>query len=66
MWPFALLAAADRMNNLHVDLNGNTPEMKFSQATGVTTRLKNYHTFGCPVYILDARLQDTGGAGPPK
>ena len=28
-WTSALLAAADRMNNLHIDLNGETPETKF-------------------------------------
>ena len=66
LWPFALLAAADRMNHLHIDINGVTPEMKFSQVTGSSTKLKHFHTFGCPVYVLDARLQDSGGGGPPK
>ena len=66
VWPFALLVAADRMNNLHIDLHGLTPEMKFSKTTGESTRLSNFHTFGCPVYVLDARLQDAGGAGAPK
>ena len=66
MWPFALLAATDCLNNLHIDLNGQTPEMKFSNVAGASTRLGNVHTFGCPVYILDSRLQDAGGAGPPK
>ena len=66
LWTFALLAAADRMNNLHIDLNGETPKMNFSAAKGTTTRLKNFHTFGCPVYVLDARLQDAGGPGVPK
>ena len=66
MWPFALLAAADRLNNLHIDLSGKTPEMKFSQTTSGSTRLNNFHAFGCPVYILDACLQDAGGPGPPK
>ena len=66
MWPFALLAAADRMNNLHVDFKGQTPKKKFSEAVRISTRLKHFHTFGCPAYILDARLQDAGGPGPPK
>ena len=65
-WPFALVAAADRMNNLHVDMHGQTPEMKFSNTIGSSTRLSHFHTFGCPVYILDARLQSVGGGGPPK
>ena len=65
-WPFALVADADRMNNLHVDMHGQTPEMKFSNTIGSSTRLSHFHTFGCPVYILDARLQSVGGGGPPK
>ena len=61
-----MLAAADRINNLHIDLNGKTPEMKFSRASGASTQLNNFHTFGCPAYILDARLQDADGPGAPK
>ena len=66
LWPFSLVASTDRMNNLYVDMNGKTPEMKFSDTIVSTTRLSNFHTFGCPVYILDARLQIVGGRGPPK
>ena len=66
LWPFALLAAADQMNNLRIDEHGNTPQMRFSKVSGHKTRLSNFHTFGCPVYILDSRLQSAGGAGPPK
>ena len=65
-WPFALVAAADIMNNLHVDMHGQTPEMKFSNTIGSSTRLSHFHTFVCPVYILDARLQSVGGRVPPK
>ena len=65
-WPFALVAAADRMNHLHVDMHGQTPVMKFSNTIGSSTRLSHFHTFGCPIYILDARLQIFGDVGPPK
>ena len=54
IWTFDLVASADRMNNLHIDMNGKTPEMKISDKIGSTTRLSNFHTFICPVYILDA------------
>ena len=64
-WPFALLTAAERMNNLHGDMHGQTPEMKISENIGSSTRLSHFHTFGCPVYILDERLQSVGGGGPP-
>ena len=30
LWPFALKAAQDRLNQLNVDLDGKTPYMKFS------------------------------------
>ena len=66
LWTFAFLAAAYHMNNLHIDLNGETPEMKFSSAIGTATQLKDFHTFGCPVYVLDSCLQDAGGHGVPK
>ena len=62
----ALVAAADRMNNLHVDMHGQTSEMKFSNTIGSSTILSHFHMFGCPVYILDARLKSVGGGGPPK
>ena len=66
LWQFALVASADRINNIHVDMNYKTPEMKFSDTIGTNTRLSNFHTFGCPVYILDAQIQIVGGGGPPK
>ena len=65
-WPFSLVAAADIMNNIHIDMHGQTPEMKFSNTIGSSTRLSYFHTFGCPVYILDARLQSVFVGGPPK
>ena len=32
MWSFALLAAADRMNNIYIDLDGLILEMKYPKA----------------------------------
>ncbi|KAL7460839.1 hypothetical protein ACHAXS_001279 [Conticribra weissflogii] len=65
LWPLALKAAQDRMNQLTVDLDGKTPEMKFSDVASATIRLCNCHTWGCPCYILDSRLQ-TNPKGVPK
>ena len=64
--PFDLVAAANRMKNLHVDMHGQNPVMNFSKTIGSSTRLIHFHTFVCPLYILDARLQSVGGGGPPK
>ena len=47
-------------------MHGQTLEMKFSKTIGSSTRLSHFHTFVCPVYILDTRLQSVGGGGPPK
>ena len=47
-------------------MKGLTPIMKFSRLADSAVRLRNYHTFGCPFYILNARLQDAGRVGPPK
>ena len=65
LWPFATKCAQDRMNNLHVDLNLETSDMKFSNTKAVNFQLKHYQKFGCPVYILDSILQ-TNPKGVPK
>ena len=65
LWPFTTKCAKDRMNNLHVDLNLETQDMKFSNTKALNIQLNHYHTFGYPVYILDSRLQ-TNPKGVPK
>ena len=57
LWPYAL------RNHLHLNLNAESPLQVFNQ-TFVNPRLSTFHTFGCPVYSLDARLQ--GGCHIPK
>ena len=57
MWPLALKAAQDRLNQLNVDLNGSTPDMRYSGVSALTLRLRDFHTWGCPCYVLDSRLQ---------
>ena len=65
LWPFATKCTQDRMNNLHVDLNLETQDIKFSSTKAVNVQLKHYHVFGCPVYILDSILK-TNPKGVPK
>ncbi|KAL7447611.1 hypothetical protein ACHAXS_000010 [Conticribra weissflogii] len=65
LWPLALKAAQDRMNQLTVDLDSKTPEMKFSNVALATIHLRDCHTWGCPCYILDSCLQ-TNPKGVPK
>jgi hypothetical protein len=57
LWPFAIKCAEDWIHNLHVDIDGLTAEMRFSNSPIATVDLRNFHTFGCPCYILDSRVQ---------
>ncbi len=65
LWPFAVKAAIERINCLHQDLEGKTPHSKFFGTDDLPLNVQDYHTFGCPVYVLDSRLQ-SGTLGPPK
>ena len=65
LWPLALKAAQDRLNQLNVNLHGLTPNMRYSGATALTLHLRDFHTVGCPCYALDSRLQ-TNPKGVPK
>ena len=64
LWPFALLTAAENHNLWHVKEDGQTPMMKFLDIKEFPD-IKQEHTFGCPVFVLDHRLQSSS-AGPPK
>ena len=57
LWPFSLKAAQERMNELNVCIGGKTPDMRFSGVGVKSLRLQDFHTFGCPCYVLDSRLQ---------
>ncbi|KAL7505265.1 LOW QUALITY PROTEIN: hypothetical protein ACHAXN_002766, partial [Cyclotella atomus] len=65
LWPFAVKCAEDRINNLHVDVDGMTAEMRFADSPTAKVDLRNFHTFGCPCYILDSRVQ-SNPKGLPK
>ena len=57
VWPFALKAAQDRLNQLNVNLDGTTLDMRFSGVAAKNLILRDFHTFVCPCYVLDSRLQ---------
>eukprot|EP00957_Ditylum_brightwellii_P144695 11022915-Ditylum_brightwellii.AAC.1 len=52
LWPYALLAVADQLNCFDLDENGVSPEEKFAD-TKIACTLRDEHTWGCPVYVLD-------------
>jgi hypothetical protein len=66
LWPFAIKAAAERMNSLHIDTDGHTPESKFYGVNIENIPVKTFHTMFCPCCILDSRLHNADSIGPPK
>jgi hypothetical protein len=65
-WPFAIKAMAERLNSLHMNDNGNTPEWIMFGVNLDLIPVKNFLILFCPVYVLDHCLQSAGGPGPPK
>ena len=55
LWPYALRYAAYIFNNTPFK-DGISPMENFS-STDVSANMRHFHTFGCPVYALDERLQ---------
>ena len=66
LWPFAIKYVAERLNSLQVDLTGQTTESTLHGVEIEDIPVKSYHTLFCPTYVLDARRQNSRGAGPPK
>ena len=64
LWPYAMQATVDRHNRLSLDENGLSPLEKICNC-GEDIIPTDFHTFGCPVYVLDAANQ-SGGIGTPK
>ena len=64
LWTHALNTFAEQLNELELDDCGVTPMVIFS-ATTIDINLNNHHTWGCQIYVLDARLNETIG-GLPK
>ena len=64
LWPMALKAAEERLNILSLDMDGQTPLSKWS-GDDCQIFVKDFHTWGCPVFVLDGRLQ-SNPKGVPK
>ena len=56
LWPYAVRMANDVHMNTPLK-SGQTPIDLFSQVAK-PSRLRHFHPFGCPVYVLDARMQE--------
>ena len=65
LWTFAVRYIVDQWNDTpRKDLDNNTPNEIFANVKNTLpkekqiiryNRLPYYHTFGCPVYVLDAK-----------
>ena len=64
LWPFALLADAKRHNELSLNENGKSPLELFSGIEDEIT-CKDFHTCGCPVFVLHESNQ-SGLTSTPK
>jgi hypothetical protein len=67
LWPFALKAGVKAHNDFKLDADGKVPAQKFStgDSGSIEHSLRDRHTWGCPVFILDASLQSSS-LGAPK
>ena len=64
LWPLALKAACEQLNNLSINENRKSPHSRMSKADNIIMK-QDYHTWECPVHILDEKLQSVS-TGPPK
>jgi len=57
LWPFALKCCKDRLNNLVHRADDQTPYEMLAGLESFKMVMSNFHTFGCPCYVLDHQLQ---------
>ena len=63
LWSLASLVVAERHNVLKFDANEKIPLEKIYIVQG-DVGIKHFHTWGCPVYVLDSKIQDGHGKLP--
>eukprot|EP00957_Ditylum_brightwellii_P190477 14499317-Ditylum_brightwellii.AAC.1 len=65
LWPFAYRAVEERHNKLDLNANGLSP---LEQLLGHKKELmaSNFHTWGCPIFVINSKSQSNIGIGPPK
>eukprot|EP00957_Ditylum_brightwellii_P114982 8769693-Ditylum_brightwellii.AAC.1 len=65
IWPFCYKCAEDHHNLLALNSDGLSPvEVLLGHKEELVAT--DFHTWGCPVFVLDANLQTGTGIGPPK
>jgi hypothetical protein len=61
LWQFAVKCYKDRMNHLVHQADGRTLLELLASLDSAPIKMLNFHTFGCPCYVLDHRLQSGTG-----
>ena len=61
LWPYALRLANHLRNAVPRNEGVDSPHQEFSGVSDASLDYKQEHPFGCPVYVLDSKLQ--GGKG---
>ena len=56
LWPYALRYVANVKNHFPDKIDGTSPMDRFA-GSNVAPSLRNMHSFACPAYALDTRLQ---------
>jgi hypothetical protein len=64
LWPFAVKCYEDRMNHLVHRADGRTSFETLASLDSSPLKVSDFHTFGCPCYVLDHRLQSGLGQIP--
>jgi hypothetical protein len=57
LWPFAMKLAVD-IHNSTPGISGLSPDEIFSGNKSTKSKFKDFHSFGGPVFVLEASLQD--------
>eukprot|EP00957_Ditylum_brightwellii_P100577 7666354-Ditylum_brightwellii.AAC.1 len=65
LWPFCYKNTDEHYNHLHLNIDGISPiECLMGHREELVAG--DFHTWGCPVFILDAAFQNSRGIGQPK
>eukprot|EP00957_Ditylum_brightwellii_P008817 668686-Ditylum_brightwellii.AAC.1 len=65
LWPYCYNTDEERHNHLDLNHEGLSP-IEHMLGDREEIMADDFHTWACPVMVLDAKLQTVTGIGPPK
>ena len=66
IWLFSMKYIVERLNSLQIYHKGRTPYSILHVVNVEEIPVKSFHTLFSPIYVLNSRIQNSGGSGPPK